>query len=97
MARTRISRFIPHRTWVLAALLYGLLSMLLVSPALWPDRTLSPSDQLWTASPWRGAAPPGVQASGSNPELGDAIRVFQPFLQHTRRTLPHVPAVEPRT
>jgi hypothetical protein len=92
---TRIGRFLRHRPWVLAALLYGVLSLLLVSPALWPGRTLSSSDGLWNASPWRGAEPAGVNASGSNPELGDAIRVFQPFVQYTHRTLPDIPLWNP--
>jgi hypothetical protein len=81
--------------WLPAALIYAALSLLMVSPALAPGKTLSPSDLLWAATPWKANPPPGVPGFGSNRELSDQVYVFQPFLQHTRRELPHVPLWNP--
>jgi Bacterial membrane protein YfhO len=39
--------------------------------------------------------PPGVPPLGSNPEIGDQARVFQPFLQYTRKSLPSIPLWDP--
>jgi hypothetical protein len=64
----------------------------MVSPALPPGRTLSASDGLWNDPVWRYQRPGDV---GSNPQLGDSYYVFQPFLQHTRATLPHIPLWNP--
>jgi hypothetical protein len=77
-----------------AALIYAALALLLVSPALPSGRTLSASDELWGIPPWT-AERPGLEGSGSNRELGDQHLVFQPFLEHTRATLPHVPLWNP--
>ena len=84
-----------RRSSVLAALVFAALSLALVGPALVPGRTLSSSDALWAATPWSATRPAGVRPLGSNPEIGDQARVFQPFLQHTRETLPHIPLWDP--
>jgi hypothetical protein len=75
-----------------AALIYAALAVLLVSPALPPGRTLSASDGLWYDPAWRYQRPGDA---GSNPQLGDSYYVFQPFLQRTRATLPHIPLWNP--
>jgi hypothetical protein len=61
------------------------------APALAPGRVLSVSDYLWTATPWASTRPAGVPPLGSNREQTDSVLLFQPFLQHTRATLPDVP------
>jgi hypothetical protein len=80
---------------VVAALVYAALSLLLLSPALAPGRTLSASDGLWNQVPWSSTKPPGVKFPGSNTEIGDQYHQFQPFLRHTRGTLPHIPLWNP--
>ena len=83
------------RPWMLALVLYGVLALVVASPGLVPGRTMSSSDALWASAPWTSLRPPGVRAFGSNRELGDQVRAFQPFLQHTPRDAPAHPAVEP--
>jgi hypothetical protein len=61
------------------------------APAFVPGRTLSVSDYLWTATPWDATRPADVPVLGSNREQTDSVFMFQPFLQHTRATLPDVP------
>ena len=78
-----------------AALLYAALAVLLVSPALPPGKTLSASDALWSATPWTASRPADLPGRGSNTQLGDQYRVFLPFLERTRDTLPHVPLWNP--
>ena len=65
-----------------------------VSPSLLPGRTLSNSDVLWFEPPWVGVKPAELERP-SNPELGDAPRYVQPFLQRTADSLPHVPLWNP--
>ena len=48
-ARTAARR----RPTLAAAVLYALLAIALVSPALLPGHTLSASDYLWSAAPWQ--------------------------------------------
>ncbi len=74
-----------------AALIYAVLSVLMVGQGLLPGRTLSASDYLYSAVPWQGTAPAGVSGLGSNFELTDSVVQFQPFYRHTRAQLPHVP------
>ncbi|MET0836632.1 MAG: YfhO family protein [Thermoleophilaceae bacterium] len=69
--------------------------MLLFSQAFLPGRTLSASDYLWTAAPWRALKPEGVRGYGSNPEMADQSVVFLPFLQYTRERLPDIPLWNP--
>lgn len=78
-----------------AALLYALLSALLFAPGLLPHHTTSGSGFLWSSTPWSASRPAGVPPGGPNSDLTDAFNVFQPFLQHTRATLPHVPLWDP--
>jgi hypothetical protein len=74
-----------------AALLYAVLSIVMVGQGLLPGRTMSASDYLYSAVPWQGSAPPGVSGLGSNFELTDSVVQFQPFFRYTRAQLPHVP------
>jgi hypothetical protein len=83
------------RPWVLALALYGVLALVVASPGLVPGRTMSSSDALWASAPWTPLRPPGVRAFGANRELSDQVRAFEPFLQHTRATLPHIPLWDP--
>ena len=52
----------PSRRRFVAALLYAVLAMLFVSPALVPGKTLSNSDTLWFEPPWVSAKPRGAEA-----------------------------------
>ena len=72
-----------------------MLGALLFSPAFVPGRTLSASDYLWTAAPWRALKPDGVRGFGSNPEMADQSAAFLPFLQYTRERLPDIPLWNP--
>jgi hypothetical protein len=74
-----------------AALLYAILSVVMVGQGLLPGRTLSASDYLYSAVPWQGSAPAGVSGLGSNFELTDSVVQFQPFFRYTRAQLPHAP------
>jgi hypothetical protein len=78
-----------------AALIYAFLSVLMVAQGLLPDRTLSPSDSLWSAAPWDASRPADVPPLGSNFELADASEVFVPFSRWTREHLPDVPLWNP--
>jgi hypothetical protein len=78
-----------------AAVLYALLSVAFVSPALLPDRTLSASDFLYSVPPWSESRPADVVELGSNFELVDQALQFEPFLRYTDRTLPDVPLWNP--
>jgi hypothetical protein len=80
-----------RRPTAAAALLYAALALLMVGQGLLPGRTLSASDYLWTAAPWSATTPGGVRLFGANGELADSVAAFQPFTQHTRATLPHIP------
>ncbi|HEX3278258.1 MAG TPA: YfhO family protein [Thermoleophilaceae bacterium] len=83
------------RPTLCAALIYAVLSLIFVGQGLLPGRTLSSSDGLWTAAPWKAYRPDGVRPFGSNFELADAVAVFQPFFQFTRDALPGVPLWNP--
>ena len=79
-----------------AALVYLLLALAFVSPALAPGRTLSSSDFQWVAPPWTELRPEAVRASGgSNGELADAVSVFQPFMRYARESFPDPPLWNP--
>ena len=83
------------RPVLVAALLYGLLALAFVSPALLPGKTLAGSDYLWDAVPWKAEKPDGVRASGSNYELADASTQFLPFMRYSRERLPEAPLWNP--
>ena len=51
-----------RRPLLAAALLYALLSIAFVSPALVPGKTLSASDYLWSVAPWAESRPADVDA-----------------------------------
>jgi hypothetical protein len=78
-----------------AAIVYAVLSLVMVGQGLLPGRTLSSSDGLWSVTPWTASKPAGVRPLGSNFELADAVAVFQPFFQFTRSVLPDVPLWNP--
>src|SRR3954447_17637824 len=84
-----------RRATFAAAGLYAVLAILIVGQGLLPGRTLSPSDYLWTATPWSGLTPDGVRLFGANGELADAVAAFQPFTQHARAVLPSWPLWNP--
>jgi hypothetical protein len=86
---------LTHRPVVAAAVLYGVLALVMFAPGLLPGRTLSASDLLWTATPWDSSRPADVPVLGSNRELADSVSQFQPAMQVTRRRLPHVPLWDP--
>jgi hypothetical protein len=87
--------WLARRPTLAAALVLGLLSMLLYAPALVPGRTLSASDYLWSAAPWSSVRPAGVPPFGSNFELVDAVTQFQPWLIYARDRLPGAPLWNP--
>jgi hypothetical protein len=89
-----IAWWVAHPT-LAAALIYAVLSLVFVGQGLLPGRTLSSSDGLWTAAPWKAYRPDGVRPFGSNFELADAVAVFQPFFQFTRDALPGIPLWNP--
>jgi hypothetical protein len=65
------------------------------APGMAPGRTLSVSDYFWTATPWDSTRPADVPLLGSNREATDSVTMFQPFLQHSRAELPHIPLWNP--
>jgi Bacterial membrane protein YfhO len=78
-----------------AAIVYAVLSLIMVGPGLLPGRTLSSSDYLWSAVPWTSSAPDGVRPLGSNYEMSDTAVLVQPFLRYTRADFPDVPLWNP--
>jgi hypothetical protein len=85
----------PARPTLAAAVVFAVLSLALVAPALVPGHTLSASDYLWGGAPWQSAKPAGVGGLGSNYEEADAVLVFQPFTQWARGELPGAPLWNP--
>jgi hypothetical protein len=77
----------PKRPAVAAAAVYALLSLLMVGHGLLPGWTLSPSDSLWSATPWAADRPADVPPLGSNFELADDSEVFIPFARWSREPL----------
>jgi hypothetical protein len=88
-------RRVVSRPGVVAGLIYAVLALLMVSPALPPGQTLSASDQLWNATPWHGQGDSSISPAGSNAQIEDQYRVFQPFLEHSREVLPRIPLWNP--
>jgi len=78
-----------------AALIYAVLSVLMVGQGLVPGRSFSSSDLLYANAPWKADRPAYVEGLGSNFELADAVVVFQPFHQYSRERLPDMPLWNP--
>ena len=77
-----------------AALLYALLALAFVSPALMPGKVLSNSDSFWYQAPWVDVRPAGYERP-ANPEIDDIPAQMQPFMQYTRERLPDIPLWNP--
>jgi hypothetical protein len=84
-----------RRPTLSAALIYLVLSIVMVGQGLLPGRTLSSSDGLLSQVPWQSSKPASVPGLGTNFELADASDVFQPMLRYTRSGLPTVPLWNP--
>lgn len=85
---------LKRRPTLAAALLFALLSIAFVSPALLPGKVLSNSDELWFEAPWAASRPADL-IRPANPELGDAPEHIQPFLREVKRSLPTIPLWNP--
>ena len=83
------------RPTLAAAVIYAVLSVVMVGQGLLPGRTLSGSDSLLSSVPWQSSKPASVPGLGTNFELADSANVFQPMLQYTRSRLPGVPLWNP--
>ena len=84
-----------RRPALVAALIYAVLSLVMVAPGLIPGHTLSGSDYLYNDAPWQSTRPASVPGLGANFELADAADVFEPFLGYTRSQFPSVPLWNP--
>ena len=84
-----------RRPVLAAALLYALLAIVFVSPALVPGKTLSASDFLWSIPPWGESRPADIAPFGSNFDLQDQAFQFQPAWQFAIRHLPDIPLWNP--
>lgn len=85
-----------RRPALAAALIYLLLAVAFVSPALVGGQTLSASDYQWVAPPWIESRPDAVRPSGgANGELADSVSQFQPFMRFARDSLPSPPLWNP--
>ena len=93
--RSRVLRFWTARPTLAAAVIYAVLSVVMVGQGLLPGRTLSSSDSLLSSVPWQSSKPASVPGLGTNFELADASNVFQPMVQYTRSQLPTVPLWNP--
>ena len=91
----RVMAWGARRPVAAAALIYALLSVTMFAPAFVPGHTLSASDYLWTSAPWDTIRPADVRLLGSNREQGDAVQMWQLFMQHTRAALPDIPLWNP--
>ncbi|MGH9298635.1 MAG: hypothetical protein ACRDZT_01815, partial [Acidimicrobiales bacterium] len=101
-APARLPGWSPKHPGLIALGLYVVISVIFFGPGLLPGHTTSAADYLWGAPPWNTMIPRGVPrvnshplVVGSNPQLVDAVTVFEPFLQYTRSMLPHVPLWDP--
>jgi hypothetical protein len=84
-----------RRPVLAAALIYAVLSLLMVGPALLPGKTLSNSDMFWFQPPWAGVKPASISMP-TNTELGDAPGQLQPFLHYAADHMPgNVPLWDP--
>jgi hypothetical protein len=83
-----------RRPALAAALIYAVLSLLMVAPGLVPGRTLSNSDLHWFKPPWSGVRPAQLKLP-SNSELGDAPGQLQPFMRYAKERFPDMPLWNP--
>ncbi len=83
----RLRTVAGQRPTASAAVVYAVLALLFLAPALRPGHTLSSTDYLYTQVPWSAAAPPGFRVP-SNTELYDPAFQFIPWLEYTREQLP---------
>ena len=83
-----------RRPTLAAALIYALLAVAFVSPALMPGKVMSNSDSLWFVAPWSSDIPEGLERP-ANDEVGDAPAQIYPFLEYTKSRLPDVPLWNP--
>jgi hypothetical protein len=83
-----------RRPTLAAALIYALLALAFVSPALFPGRVMSYSDLLWFEPPWQADVPRGLERP-ANPEVGDAPSVMYPLVRFTKDELPDLPLWNP--
>lgn len=83
-----------RRPTLAAALIYALLAIAFVSPALMPGKVMSNSDSLWFVAPWNSTVPEGLERP-ANDEVGDAPAQMYPFVQYTKSRLPDVPLWNP--
>jgi Bacterial membrane protein YfhO len=88
-------RRVLRRPAVWAAVLYAVLAIGFVSPALMPGKTLSSSDYLYSVTPWTDSRPDDVRPLGSNFELIDQTLQFEPFYRYTKERLPDMPLWNP--
>ncbi len=93
--RRRVPGWLASRPHLVAAVIYAVLSVVMVGQGLLPGRTLSGSDSLLSSVPWQSAKPASVPGLGTNFELADSANVFGPMLRYTRSTLPTVPLWNP--
>jgi hypothetical protein len=75
------------RPTLAAAILYALVALAFVSPALVPGRVMSHSQLLWFAPPWNAERPDSVETAG-NLEVGDAPSVLYPLQLEVKKRLP---------
>lgn len=90
----RFLRWAGSRPVLVAAILYAVLALGFVSPALFTGRTLSSSDLLWFTTPYTANRPADLTRP-SNPELYDEALYLQPWLQYTRDHGLHTPLWNP--
>ncbi len=90
----RLAATLARRPVLAAALIYALLALAFVGPALVPGRVLSNSDSFWYQPPWLGVKPASLMRP-ANPEVDDAPAVLQPFTQYAKARLPDVPLWNP--
>jgi hypothetical protein len=91
----RVAAGLARRPLLVAALVYAVLSLVMVAHGLVPGWTLSGSDMLYSDVPWLEERPADVPGLGSNFELADSALVFQPFYQYAREALPDLPLWNP--
>lgn len=93
MKLTTGAQALMARPLLAAVLLYGTLSMALMSPGLMPGKTISSSDQLWYYAPWAASRP--AHLPRPNVEVADAPVQFEPFAEFTKTSLPEIPLWNP--
>src|SRR3954454_11646122 len=91
---SRAASWLRARPVLGAALVYALLALVFVGPALVPGRVMSHSDALYFQPPWNSQIPAGLDRP-ANPELGDAPSQMYPFVKYAKRRLPDVPLWNP--